>query len=116
MNNYKFKSFTTEKGTYPTTFYCFDPCDCTPNNPKALYTYIDHSEDDQFDDDDEQIEIQIPSRLALYDLIKDFNMAINNEILGYARCENPSAPLDDATNDIHVAIDIISELKSFDED
>lgn len=115
MNNYKFKSFTTEQGTYPTTFYCFDPCDCTPNNPKALYTYIDHSEDDQYDDDDEQIEIQIPNRLALYDLIKDLNNAINEEIIGYAQCEHPSAPHDDATNDIHTAIDIISELKSFDE-
>lgn len=115
MNQYKFRSFTTEKGVYPTTFYCFDLCDCTPYKSRALYTYIDHSEDDQFDDDDEQIEIQIPNRLALYDLIKDINEAINEVIIGYTHANNPSAPLDDATSSIHVAIDIISELKSFDE-
>lgn len=116
MQTYKFKTFTTEKGTYPTSFYCFDPCDCTPNNPKALYTYIDHSETDDYEDDYEQIEIQIPNRLALYDLIKDLSQAIIEEINGYARLKNPSAPLDDASNDIHIAIDIINDLKSFDED
>lgn len=107
MQNKTFGTFTTEKGTYPTTFSCPDPMDCAPNNPKALYTYTD--------DEEGHIEIQIPNRLALYDLIKDLNNAISEEIEGYAQGENPTAPLDDATCDIHTAIDILSELKAFDE-
>ena len=115
MNTYKFKTFTTEQNTYPTTYYSFDLCDCTPNNPDALYTVIDHAKNDDYLDDDEQLEIQIPNRLALYQLIRDINIAINKEIDGYAKLHNPCAPLDDATSDIHNAVDIIKDLISFDE-
>lgn len=89
--------------------------DCMPINARALYEIIDHSETDDYEDDDSQLEIRIPNRLALYDLIRDINIAISEVIYGYAHNETPTAPADDATCDIHMAIDILSELKAFDE-
>lgn len=82
--------------------------DCAPNNPEALYIYINS-------DDGVSVEIQIPNRLALYDLIKDLSNAISKEIQFYAQGEFSTAPGDDATCDIHTAIYILSELQSFDD-
>ena len=109
MHNYKFKSFTTEKGTYPTVFTCFDPCDCTPNNPNALYTYIDHTDDDAWVDehDGNGAEYQIPDRAAFYQLMDDICLAIHNAIDGYE-------PGDDTTCDVQNAIYLLNDMRSFD--
>lgn len=113
MNN-NHLSFSTEQQVYPTVFKFFHLQDCMPNNPKALYTIIDHSDDDDFDeDDDAELEFHIPTRPALYQLIKDINTAINEEIQGYLYLGH--GPGDDATSDISNAIDCLKELISWDE-
>lgn len=107
---------------YPCTINYYSLMDCTPNNLLATYTIIDHSDDEDYldsHDDDEAIEIIIPSRLAAYQLIKDLNKQINREISSYATPIGnipPSAPLDDATNDIYLATDLIYLIMHWDVD
>ena len=103
-------------GTYPCTFSYYSLGDCTPNNPDALYTITDHGDDDTYLDahEDEALEISIPSRLAAFQLIRDINNQVNAEINGYANLSNPSAPLDDASYDIQMAIDACQELIHYD--
>lgn len=111
MHTYKFKTFTTERGTYPTIYFGEDLAECYPDNPKALYTFM---EEDFFDDDEREdiFAVLIPNRIALFELIKDLSDAISTEMRDYL--EIGSAPNDDYTDCIYTAIDIVYDLKAFD--
>ena len=115
MANNKTPGFSTNNGIYPTVVFTYDFCDCAPNNISPLYTYIDHSEDDDYldsHDDDEAIEIHIPNRMALCQLMNDICLAIHNNIQGYLDIN--AAPGDDTSNDIWNAIDFLNDLRSYD--
>ena len=112
MNN---SNFTTNKGEYPTIFKFYTLMDCQPNNDQASYTMIDHSDDEDYLDlngDDQALEIHIPNRKALFELIIDITNEIRNEITGYQAIN--STPGDDATNDINMAIDCLFTLSNWD--
>ena len=107
--NYKTNGFSTNNGIYPTVLITDDLMDCQPNGENRSYTYIDHSDDEDWLDehDDNGAEYQIPDRAAFYQLMDDICMAIHNNIDGYE-------PGDDTTCDVQNAIYLLNDMRSFD--
>lgn len=94
---------------YPQDFYCFSLGDLYPDPTGKSYSV---TELDEPDDEGRDVIYHLPNRYALYELINDICLQISSEIKGYQKYQ--SSPLDDATSDIEIAIDMLSELSEFD--
>jgi len=110
----KTKGFTTNNNVYPTTLITYSLGDLQPDTNGRSYIILDHSDDDDYleSHDYRDTEIQIPNRVALYQLVTDICNAISNEAQTYLNMG--TAPLDDATNDIEIATNLLNDLTSFD--
>ena len=113
MDN-KTNGFSTNNGVYPTVLITNDLCDCQPTGENRGYTYIDHSDDDDWVDehDGNEAEYQIPNRTSFYQLMADICQAIHSNIKGYIN--RGSGPGDDTTCDIQNAIYLLNDMRSFD--
>lgn len=110
MNNNKTTGFSTNNGVYPTVLITDDLMDCQPTpRENAKYTYIDHSDDDDFMDEHDGYgaEYHIPNRAAFYELMDDILLQMHNAIDDYE-------PGDDTSNDVWNAIDLLNNMRSFD--
>ena len=93
------------------TIHYWSLMSCHPCNPKAEYQLTDHSMDnDWYDhhDDDEVLVIQIPTRSAAFQLIKDLCDKIAAEISAHAELIPQ-----ETTTDITLANGLIQEILEY---
>lgn len=94
---------------YPQVFCYYNLGDLSVDPTEKFYQVTELDEPDAQGRD---VIYHIPNRYALYELINDICLSISSEI----KCHQKlcTTPADDATSDIEIAIDMLSELSEFD--